>query len=159
MGMAVCVTEQKSAWESLERSWKLSQGTRGRIFVLYLLVVALSIAASMIGYIPFLIIVGVTTAAGNGAQNATAALVVAEIVNFVVNFTMQVLLAPIPWIALALFYYDQRVRKEGLDIEWMMVQAGLEQLAPAAPVRLSAGISEDPSISRPAAPPDTVEER
>ena len=25
----------------------------------------------------------------------------------------------------ALFYYDQRVRKEGYDIEWMMQAAGL----------------------------------
>ncbi len=150
IGFAVCVAEQKTAWQSLERSWKLSQGSRGRIFVLFLLLIALSIAASMIGYIPFMIIVAVAAAAGNGAQYATTALVVAEIVNFVVNFTLQALLAPISWIALVLFYYDQRIRKEGFDIEWMMEQAGLTQLAPAP---------ESAGVSGPAAPPDTVEER
>jgi hypothetical protein len=28
-------------------------------------------------------------------------------------------------IALMLFYYDQRIRHEGFDIEWMMQRAGL----------------------------------
>ncbi len=153
IGFAVCVAEQKTAWQSLQRSWKLSQGSRGRIFVLFLLIIALSIAASIIGYIPFMIIVAVAAAAGNGAQYATTALVVAEIVNFVVNFTLQALLAPISWIALVLFYYDQRIRKEGFDIEWMMEQAGLAQVAPAAQA------PDGASISGPAAPPDTVEER
>jgi MFS family permease len=152
IGFAVCVAEQKTAWESLQRSWKLSQGSRGRIFVLFLLIVALAIAASMIGYIPFIIIVGMAAATGNGAQYTTAALV-AEIVNFVVNFTLQALLAPISWIALVLFYYDQRIRKEGFDIEWMMEQAGLAKVAPAARAPESA------DISGPAVPPDTVEER
>jgi len=154
IGLAVCVAEQRTAWQSLQRAWKLTQGSKGRILVLFLLMFALSIAASMIGYIPFLIIVGVSTAAGgNDPQYATTALVVAEIANFVVNFTLQALLAPISWIALVLFYYDQRIRKEGFDIEWMMEKAGLAQLASAAPAPESAG------VSGPAAPPDTVEER
>ena len=153
MGLAVCVVEQKSAWESLQRSWKLSQGTRGRIFVLFLLVAALAMVLSMIGYIPFLIIVGVSAAAGNGAQHATAALVAAEILQFLVNFCVQTLLAPVSWIALVLFYFDQRIRKEGYDIEWMMALAGMTQLASASPP------GEGGIASGPANPPDTVEER
>ncbi len=153
MGLAVCVVERKSAWESLQRSWKLSGGTRGRIFVLFLLVVVLAMVLSMIGYIPFLIIVGVSTAAGNGAQHATAALVVAELVQFLVNFCVQTLLAPVSWIALVLFYFDQRIRKEGYDIEWMMALAGMTQLASASPP------GEGGIASGPANPPDTVEER
>jgi len=108
---------------------------------------------SMIGYIPFLIIVGVSAAAGNGAQHATAALVAAEILQFLVNFCMQTLLAPVSWIALVLFYFDQRIRKEGYDIEWMMALAGMTQLASAS----SSG--EGGIASGPANPPDTVEER
>jgi len=41
-------------------------------------------------------------------------------------------LQPVSWIALVLFYYDQRIRKEGFDIEWMMQQAGMTQPAPMA---------------------------
>jgi hypothetical protein len=35
-------------------------------------------------------------------------------------------------IALVLFYYDQRVRKEAFDIEWLMQSAGMA-LAPLVP--------------------------
>ena len=68
------------------------------------------------------------------------------------NLVLQVALAPISAIALVLFYYDQRIRKEGFDIEWMMQQAGLVQPASDAP---TAGIL---GVSGPVAPPDTVEE-
>jgi hypothetical protein len=34
---------------------------------------------------------------------------------------------------LTLFYYDQRIRKEGFDIEWMMQAAGLAPAPSAAP--------------------------
>ena len=40
------------------------------------------------------------------------------------------LIGPIYAIGLTLFYYDQRIRKEGFDIEWMMQGAGLSP-APA----------------------------
>jgi hypothetical protein len=151
MGFAACVVEKKPAWESLQRSWKLSKGTRGRIFVLFLLLMALSMAATMVGYLLLAIVLGASALMGNGAQMATAALGVAEIVNFVVDLIMQVLLAPVTWIALVLFYYDQRIRMEGYDIEWMMEQAGLSQPASPQP-------TEGTGSSWPAAPPDTVEE-
>ena len=41
LSLAVCVVEKKPAWGSLTRGWNLSQGTRGRIFVMILLVIAL----------------------------------------------------------------------------------------------------------------------
>lgn len=34
-------------------------------------------------------------------------------------------IGPIYSTGLTLFYYDQRIRKEGFDIEWMMRAAGL----------------------------------
>ena len=150
MGLAACVVEQKPAWDSLQRSWKLSRGARGRIFVLFLLVAALAGVLSMIAYIPFLIIVTVTAVAGKGVQNATAGIITAELVNFLMQFIVQTLLAPVSWIALVLFYFDQRIRTEGYDIEWMMERAGLTRLESAAPP------GADGMISGPAAPPDTV---
>jgi len=170
IGLPVCVVELKGPWTSLERAWKLSKGTRGRIFVLILLIIVLDIAASMIAAIPFMIILGVIAVSGNEAAHATA-LVVAEIVRVVVDFALQVLLTPFSWIALVLFYYDQRIRKEGFDIEWMMEQAGLVPPVPATPPADFTGISgpapfapaaaPDPNagISSPVAPPDTVEGR
>jgi hypothetical protein len=114
---------------------------------MYLLVAALTVAVSMVAAIPFFIILAVSTASGNAAVNSSA-FVVAEIVRVIVDFVLQVLLAPISAIALVLFYYDQRIRKEGFDIEWMMQQAGLTQPAPP--------LSEASNISAPFARPDTV---
>jgi len=171
LGMAACVVEQKTAWESLKRAWALSQGTRGRIFVMLLLVVVLTMVVSMIAYIPILIIAGVVAAAGHNPQTAAATMIVAEIINVIVNFTLQTLLTPVAWIALVLFYYDQRVRKEAFDIEWMMEQAGLSPpeagtwIAPslhdsgAALFASAAPPAQPGEISGPLLPPDTVEER
>jgi hypothetical protein len=49
-------------------------------------------------------------------------------------FFTNAFIGPIYAIGLTLFYYDQRIRKEGFDIEWMMRSAGLAQHAevPAA---------------------------
>jgi hypothetical protein len=41
------------------------------------------------------------------------------------SFAVQACIKPVYAIALMLFYYDQRIRNEGFDIEWMMERAGL----------------------------------
>jgi hypothetical protein len=153
MGMAVCVVEKKTAWESLQRAMRLSKGTRGRIFVMFLLVMVLSTIVSMISYFLFFLVAGLAALMGNGSPAAAAAIVVGAILYAVVSIGSQIVLQPVPWIALVLFYYDQRIRKEGFDIEWMMQQAGMTQ-PPAAIAPGSLGL-----ISGPATPPDTVEER
>ena len=42
----------------------------------------------------------------------------------IVAFFTNTFVGPIYATGLTLFYYDQRVRKEGFDIEWMMQAAG-----------------------------------
>ncbi len=157
LGFPVCVVENKPAWASLQRAWKLSQGTRGRILVMYLLVIALSFAVSMISAIPTMIVIFIATARGGGAAQSPATLIAAEIIRVVMDFALQVLIAPVSAIALVLFYYDQRVRKEGFDIEWMMQQAGLAQPLSATPPLEIAGTPpiEGAGISGTIAPPDT----
>lgn len=167
LGMAACIVEKTTAWESLVRSWKLSKGTRGRIFVTYLLVIALAFAVSMALAIPMLIVVALIPSMGNGAYSSPA-FVVAEIVRVVVNFATQVLLAPIIMIASVLFYYDQRIRKEGFDIEWMMERAGLAQPQPQSGSEGILGLAQTPSAGSPSdaaggfgpvTPPDSLEGR
>jgi hypothetical protein len=152
ISLPVCVLEKKSAWDSLKRGWSLSKGTRGRIFVMFLLVMALSMAVSMISAIPFMIIIFTAAAGGSPPATGSVAFIVAEITRVILDLVLQVALAPISAIALVLFYYDQRIRKEGFDIEWMMQQAGLTQATSHAPT--APGLS----ISGPVVPPDTVEE-
>ena len=150
MGMAACVAEDKPAWDSLNRSVKLCKGTRGRIFVMFLLVWALSVVLSMIAYIPMIMVVATVTAIGHGAEYARVTAVVAEILNFLFNFALQTLITPVYVMALVLFYYDQRIRTEGYDIEWMMERAGLTD-APASP---GGGVSGN--AFEPPGGPDTV---
>lgn len=151
MGMAVCVVEKKTAWQSLMRSWNLSKGTRGRIFVLYLLLLALSFVVLMISYFLALLVILAATFLGAGKALAVVGVIVAAIVYIFGIIGAQIALVPVPWIALVLFYYDQRIRKEAYDIEWMMQQAGLAQPPSAA---LPA---EGASVFPPITPPDTLE--
>ena len=46
-------------------------------------------------------------------------------------FALKALTKPVYGIALTLFYFDQRIRKEGFDIEWLMLQAGMVTPPPA----------------------------
>ncbi len=125
LAMPACVAEQKPAWEAMKRSVKLSKGTRGRIFLMLVLIWVLSAVVSMAAYIPMMIAVVAISAMGRGAEYATAVLVISETFNVLANFTVQVLVTPVYATALVLFYFDQRIRTEGYDIEWMMEQAGL----------------------------------
>lgn len=131
LAFAVCVVEEKPAWNSLQRAAVLSKGTRGRIFVMFLLVWALSMVLMIAAYVPIAIVLGVVAAIGQGSRYAVITLVIAEIFNVLVNFAVQSLITPVYATALSLFYFDQRIRKEGYDIERMMEQAGLT--APETP--------------------------
>jgi len=156
MGFAACVAEKKTAWDSLMRSYRLSEGTRGRIFVLFLLIMVLSMVVSMFGYIVSILVGAVAAFMGRGSA-MTVVGVIAIILYAVVTICGQIVLQPVSWIALVLFYYDQRIRKEGFDIEWMMEQAGMTPPPPyTAPMIPSpqAGV-----ITPPSTPPDTLEER
>ena len=52
-------------------------------------------------------------------------------------FAVQALTKPVYGIALVLFYYDQRIRQEGFDIEWMMQRGGAGR-AHSRPARCAA---------------------
>jgi hypothetical protein len=56
--------------------------------------------------------------------------VVVSFITYSAYFVVKAMTKPIYGIALTIFYFDQRIRKEGFDIEWMMQQAGM--LAPTA---------------------------
>ena len=169
-----CVVEKSSAWSAIKRSVKLSKGTRGRIFVLYLLGVAAGWALSMVFTTVFIIVVALIPGI-NDPQRAQAAGVVFAFVIYGGSFLVQALTKPVYGIALMLFYYDQRIRQEGFDIEWMMQRAGLEVpfqqppqpapwLPPVAPTLQAAAPSVDapnpapvPPETAPQLPPETFQ--
>jgi hypothetical protein len=116
LAVPACVVENLKARRALGRSVELSKGSRGRIFLLAILVVAIQIGLVMVTQIFFLI-----AAFKQHGELAPWLRALQQVVGFFTN----AFIGPIYATGLTLFYYDQRVRKEGYDIEWMMEAAGL----------------------------------
>lgn len=121
LAMPACVVEELPAGQSLKRSIQLSEGTRGRILVLGLLVYAVRMLLGVLMGFPF-----VAFAFKHPGQQVPLTLMA---VQQVVTFLVSTFIGPIYSTGLTLFYYDQRVRKEGYDIEMMMQAAGLTATA------------------------------
>ena len=138
LGFAACVAEQVSAWQALKRSWVLSKGTKGRLIVVFLLGYALEYVLTIGSYIPVAIAIYLIPGA-NGQQHADTVNAVMMFAIYGLWFVVKTLLRPVYGIALMLFYFDQRIRKEGFDVEWMMRHAGMQSAAVAVeePMALS----------------------
>ncbi len=126
LAVPACVVEELPARQSIKRSIHLSRGSRGRIFVLGLLIYAVRMLLSLLFGVPFFFYAFKHL----GHAIPIAMLAIQQLATFIVN----TLIGPMYSTGLTLFYYDQRVRKEGFDIEWMMRSAGLTPQAelPAA---------------------------
>jgi hypothetical protein len=124
LAFPACVVEQIGAWRAVKRSFALCLGTRGRIFLLYLLGAALGWILSFVVMFPLILLSSLIPGI-NDPQHAQVAGVVMALVVYGSAFAVQALVKPVYGIALVLFYYDQRIRKEGYDIELLMQQAGM----------------------------------
>ena len=123
------VVEQADAWSALKRSTRLSQGTRGRILVLYLLGVLLNQILAWAVAFPAIILIALIPAL-QGQAHVRAAGTFMTFAFYGAMFVVRALTKPVYGIGLTLFYFDQRIRKEGFDIEWMMQQAGMAVTLP-----------------------------
>lgn len=125
----VTVLEGGSLNVSVTRSSSLTKDNRGRIFVIYLLIIGLVIVVGMIFQIPIAIIAAIVS-----RGNPSGALALIQITSAIGTFISTSLVGGLATIALTLIYYDLRVRKEGFDMQLMM--AGLQggqQAAAASP--------------------------
>jgi len=116
LALPACVVEDLKARPALRRGIKLSKGARGRIFVLGLLIGAIKLGLVMVTQL--FIVIAAVKQHGQLGPGLTA-------LSQVISFFTTSFLGPIYATGITLFYYDQRVRKEGFDIEWMMEAAGL----------------------------------
>ncbi len=124
LALPACVLENLKARKAIRRSIELSRGARGRIFVLLLLIGVIKIGLVLVTQ--FFVFVA---AFRNHGQLGPGISAISQIISFFTN----TFLGPIGATGITLFYYDQRIRKEGFDIEWMMQAAGLTPPAPPAP--------------------------
>lgn len=117
LAVPACVVEDLPAKVAIKRSIQLSQGSRGRIFVLGLLVYAVRMILGLLFGFPL-----IALAVKHPGQSLPLGWLMVQQIGAFLSHT---LIGPIYSIGLTLFYYDQRIRKEGFDIEWMMQAAGL----------------------------------
>ncbi len=125
------VLENVSGTQALKRSGELAMDAIGRIVIVFFLtsiftgltVAALNQAALALGFLP----------SYHGAL--TPGTLTPEVLRLVTTTLGGIVFGPISAIALALEYFDQRVRKEGLDVAHMMsLMNAPENLASGASV-------------------------
>jgi hypothetical protein len=131
LAVPACVVENLTARKAIRRSIELSKGARGRIFLMGLLIFIIAFGLEAVTQ-SFLVILAIK----HKGQIGPAALAISQVMAFFTN----TFIGPIYAAGLALFYYDQRVRKEGYDIELMMQQAGMV----VAPGKISVPAPEPP---------------
>lgn len=131
LAFPVCVVEQAKAWTALKRGVRLSNGTRGRIFLLYVLGMILNWMLTWA--IAFVVVITVAFVPSlQGQKHSETVGLIVMFAFYGAYFAVKALIKPVYGIALTIFYFDQRIRKEGFDIEWLMQQAGMVQPATVA---------------------------
>jgi hypothetical protein len=109
----VVVIERLPVRAAMERSSLLTDGFRGRAFLIYALYFLLSLIVGAIWQVP----TGILVAMSGDADTGTAWL---TMVSSIGSYVAQCLVGPLITVSLALYYYDQRVRKEAFDIDHML---------------------------------------
>jgi hypothetical protein len=122
LALPAAVVENLPVRAAMRRSKNLSAGRIGRIFLLLLLVYALWVVATAV-QLPFIFL---AARAGAAQQFVMQGAILA------INFLVTTVVGPIAAIGLCLFYFDERVRREGFDIE-MLLQGATVSLPLAAP--------------------------
>jgi hypothetical protein len=120
LSIPAALAENLSVTESIRRSIHLGKGSRGRLYALFLAIVAIDLAIALVT-VPFQLM------AAHGAwghQTAVFGAVGLLMAGF--RILISAIIVAIMGIATALCYYDLRVRKEGLGV--------VTPPAPAVPV-------------------------
>ncbi len=129
LAVPVKILENKGATDAMSRSSDLTKGDRGRIFVIWLLFIVLSIGVSLLLQWPIQLAAGVSS---RGALQRTTAMW--QVASLAATFISECLVGPLGTIAFSLVYYDERVRKEAFDLQLMMTTLDAPTL-PASPMQ------------------------
>jgi hypothetical protein len=110
LAIPAALMENTGVRASMRRSKTLAKGTKGRIFVLFLIAFVLYLVALVVE-VPLLIVIG---------RAPLQEHVMAQAVILLVSFLAQTLVSPVALIGLTLVYFDQRVRHEAFDLLVML---------------------------------------
>jgi hypothetical protein len=118
VSVPVSVVESDSPVSSMERSMELTKGYAGQMFLLFLLVVALTYVVAIILQFPVMFFTITAAMAKHEVSTGVMAY------SYIADFVSQAVVGPIGTISAALMYYNLRVRKEGFDIQHLMNSLG-----------------------------------
>ncbi|HWZ43634.1 MAG TPA: glycerophosphoryl diester phosphodiesterase membrane domain-containing protein [Candidatus Saccharimonadales bacterium] len=136
-----CVLEKLGVLESMQRSMALTQGARWRLVLVYVLWIVLSLVVSAALSIPYYIGLARMIATSN-----PAVLRPYLIWQYLSQFVAGSFSFPIVTIAVCLLYYDQRVRKEAFDLQFMMEMVGNQPSTPATSTAQPPAASIPPAL-------------
>jgi len=142
LAFPVSVLEDRPAWTSIRRGWTMSRGSRWRIIFAWLsLFAAFSISLGLLQWA-----VRWTLSFVYWRMHVHYPTAVYSVMPIIANTCFSAATGPAFPVFLTLIYYDQRIRKEGFDIEWMMQSAGMtepmQEPAPVAPAPASVPVEE-----------------
>ena len=108
----IVVVEKMGPIAALGRAWRLSAGSRWRIFGIQVLLFILNLVLS-------LLIGGIFGgfAAAGGQSGTPGTFGATNVIQSLVNLASTIIWAPVEWIAFTVLYYDLRVRKEAFDLQ------------------------------------------
>jgi hypothetical protein len=108
----IVVVEKMGPIAALGRAWRLSSGSRWRIFGIQVLLFILNLVLS-------LLIGGIFGgfAAAGGQSGTPGTFGATNVIQTLVNLASTIIWAPVEWIAFTVLYYDLRVRKEAFDLQ------------------------------------------
>ena len=127
LAVPACTVESLKARAAIRRSIQLSKGSRWRIFMLGLLAIIIQVGLTGVTQGFFIVV---------GLKHQGVIPVWMTVAQQFLAFLTNTFVGPIYATGFTLFYYDQRVRKEGFDIEHMMEAAGMVQPTVATAVPL-----------------------
>jgi hypothetical protein len=133
LALPAAVVENLRVRAAMRRSKNLATGRIGRIFLLFLLVYALWVIVAVI-QMPLVFLAARTHAAEQFVMQG---------VILAVNFIVTTVVGPIAAIGLCLFYFDERVRREGFDIEMLLRGASASPALPVAESTFAADPTND----------------
>ncbi len=123
LAIPACLLEQLPVGASLQRAWQLTKNSFWRILLVYLLTWIFSFVLALVLGLPGQLY-------GMFMQNK--AFVLGVVLEHIGGFVAGVVANPISSIAIALIYYDQRIRKEAFDLHLMMEAVGQQSHQPVA---------------------------
>lgn len=123
LAVPAAVVESLKVRASIKRSKLLLVDRKFRIFLLFVFLFALYL---VIGAIQAPLAYFAIRARGSEAFFTHA-------ISLAIGFVTGTLVGPLGAIAICLFYIDERVRREGFDIEWMMTKIAPTPIVPAPP--------------------------